>query len=70
MDFFITIGGIVYGAALIYSFFFTNKLTELLRVDTLFMPNASEKTRGVNIVAGLLALGYSAYALYRDYLSK
>lgn len=70
VDLVLTIGGIVYGSALIWTMFVRNKVTEALRIDTLFIPQASEKTRPLNLGFGLLVLGYNVYALFRDYLLK
>ncbi len=69
-DFVLTLGGIVYGAALIWTMFVRNKVTEALRVDTLFIPNASERTRPLNLGLGVLTVGYFVYALFRDYILK
>lgn len=60
----------IYGAALIWTMFVRNKVTEALRLDKLFIPNASEGTRPLNLGFGILALGYNIYALFRDYLLK
>ncbi len=70
LDLALTLGGMIYGAALIWTMFVRNKVTEALRLDTLFIPNASEGTRPLNLGFGILALGYNIYALFRDYLLR
>jgi hypothetical protein len=44
--------------------FVRTPLTEALRVDALFIPQASEKTRPRNLVLGLAIAGYGAWALW------
>ena len=63
MDTILTVVGIIYGALLILVAFVRNKLTESLRIDALIMPNPTEATRPLNLVAGLLFAGYSIYSL-------
>ena len=70
LDLALTIGGIAYGSALIWTMFARNRLTEVLRIDTLFMPKAGEKTRVLNLGFGALVLGYNLYTLYKNYLLK
>jgi len=62
-DFLINAIGIVYGLLLIYAAFFNSTFTEALRVDALFMKEASPRTRPANLVAGVLVAGYALYAL-------
>jgi hypothetical protein len=57
-------GAIVYGIALIAAMFVRTSLTEALRVDVLFLPQASEKSRPLNLVFGLLIAGYGAWSLW------
>ena len=57
------IGGIIYGALLIAVVFVKTKFTEPFRIDALIMPNPSEKTRPLNLVAGICFAGYSIYSL-------
>lgn len=59
----VNIIGILYGLLLISSVFVRNAIIESLRVDALFMQNASEATRPVNLVAGILFAGYGIYSL-------
>jgi hypothetical protein len=60
----INAGAIAYGILLILSAFVRTPLTEALRVDTLFLPQAGEKTRPLNLVFGLLIAGYGAWSLW------
>ena len=55
--------GIVYGALLIFSTFVKNRFTEAMRIDALMLPKASQNTRVLNLIAGLLILGYMIYSL-------
>ena len=57
-------GAIVYGIVLIAAMFMRTPLTEALRVDALFLPQASEKSRPLNLVFGLLIAGYGAWSLW------
>jgi hypothetical protein len=58
-------GAIAYGAVLILSTFIRTRLTEALRVDALFLPQASEKTRPLNLIFGLLVAGYGGWSLWK-----
>jgi hypothetical protein len=57
-------GAVVYGLVLVASMFMRSPLTEALRVDALFLPQASEKSRPLNLVFGLLIAGYGAWSLW------
>ncbi len=57
-------GAVVYGLMLVASMFMRSPLTEALRVDALFLPQASEKSRPLNLVFGLLIAGYGAWSLW------
>lgn len=57
-------GAVVYGLMLVASMFLRSPLTEALRVDALFLPQASEKSRPLNLVFGLLIAGYGAWSLW------
>lgn len=59
------IGAIVYGLLLVAALFVRTPLTEALRIDALFIPEASEKTRPLNLVVGLAIAGYGAWSLLR-----
>jgi hypothetical protein len=57
-------GAIAYGLVLILAVFVRTPVTEALRIDALFMPQADEKTRPLNAVLGLLIAGYGAWSLW------
>lgn len=58
------VGAVVYGGALVASAFVRTPLTEALRVDALFMAQADERTRPLNLVLGLAIAGYGAWSLW------
>lgn len=60
----IHLGAITYGLLLVATVFVRTPLTEALRVDSLFLPEAGEKTRPVNLIIGLLVAGYGAWSLF------
>ncbi|MEK6614503.1 MAG: hypothetical protein AABZ32_00095 [Bacteroidota bacterium] len=62
----LTTGGIIYGALLIAVVFVKTKFTEPFRIDALIMPNPSEKTRPLNLIAGVCFAGYSIYSLLNE----
>jgi len=55
--------GIIYGLLLVLVTFVRSPVTESLRIDALFIPQFSESTRPLNLVAGLLIAGYGSYSL-------
>jgi hypothetical protein len=57
-------GAIAYGIVLILGVFVRTPLTEALRIDALFIPQASDRTRPLNLVLGLLIAGYGAWSLW------
>jgi len=63
MDTTVNIIGVIYGLILILAFFVRNKALDSMRVDVLFMPQPTEKTRPVNLVVGFLVAGYAFYSL-------
>jgi hypothetical protein len=63
MDTIVNIIGILYGLVLILAAFDRISAIESMRVDVLFMPQPTEKTRPVNLVIGLLVAGYGIYSL-------
>jgi hypothetical protein len=65
MDTIVNAGAVAYGLLLVLASFVRSPLTEALRVDTLFVPQAGEKTRPLNLVLGLLIAGYGAWSLWR-----
>ena len=65
MDSLVHIGAIVYGLLLVAAAFVRMPLLEALRIDSLFLPEAGEKTRPVNLILGVLIAGYGAWSLLR-----
>lgn len=55
--------GVAYGLLLILAVFVRTPVTESLRVDALFMKQASEQTRPLNLIVGVLVAGYAIYSL-------
>ncbi|HIJ87736.1 MAG TPA: hypothetical protein HPP97_08640 [Desulfuromonadales bacterium] len=64
MDIAVNLIGIIYGFILILTAFVRNKALEPMRVDVLFMPQPTEKTRPVNLIFGILVAGYGIYSLF------
>jgi hypothetical protein len=64
MDTAVNAGAIAYGLLLVLGTFVRTNLTEALRIDALFIPQAGEKTRPLNLVLGLLIAGYGAWSLW------
>ena len=62
-DAIVNVIGITYGLVLILATFVRTKVTESMRIDALVMPQPTESTRPVNLVAGLLIAGYAIYSL-------
>lgn len=63
LDFIVTVIGVVYGLVLMLTPFVRSKITEAMRVDLLFMPNATDSTRPLNLIVGILVAGYGIYSL-------
>ena len=63
LDTTVTVIGIIYGFLLILAFFVRSRITESMRIDALFIPQYSENTRPLNLVAGALFAGYGIYSL-------
>jgi hypothetical protein len=63
-DLLINLLGCLYGALLVSAMFMRTRLTEAMRVDALFLRAHSEKTRPLNLVAGLLVAGYAIHSLF------
>jgi hypothetical protein len=62
-DVIVNVIGILYGALLISATFVRSRLTEAMRIDALFIKEYTEKTRPLNLLAGLLIAGYGIYSL-------
>lgn len=63
LDIIVTVFGMIYGLLLILVTFVRNKVTEAIRIDALFIPQPTDATRPLNLIAGLLFAGYSIYSL-------
>lgn len=63
MDAIVTAIGIAYGLVLIMVTFVRNRVIESMRIDALVIPQPTEKTRPINLVAGILIAGYGIYSL-------
>lgn len=63
MDTIVNAGAVFYGLVLILSTFIRHPLTEAMRIDTLFLGHANEKTRIANLIVGLLVAGYGVWSL-------
>jgi hypothetical protein len=64
MDLLVNAGAIAYGLALVAATFVRAPLTEALRIDSLFIPQAGDRTRPLNLVLGLAIAGYGAWSLW------
>ena len=64
MDTLVHFGAIAYGVVLVGASFLRTPVTEALRIDSLFIPQASDKTRPLNLVLGLAIAGYGAWSLW------
>lgn len=60
----VIVGGIIYGILLIIAALTKTRFTEPFRIDALIMPNPTEKTRLINLFAGVCFAGYSIYSLF------
>ncbi len=56
---------ILYGIVLVLAAFKSNRITETFRLDTFFTPRPTEATRMINLPAGLLAIGYTIYSMFK-----
>jgi len=63
LDAIINVIGVLYGAVLVAATFIRAGLTEAMRIDALFIKDYSEKTRPLNLVAGVLVAGYAIHSL-------
>lgn len=65
LDFELTIAGIAYGILLIVATFVNNRVIESFRLDVIFTRSPTPSTRYVNLVAGLVIIGYNVYTLVK-----
>jgi len=63
IDAIVNAGAIAYGTVLCLAMFVRHPLTEALRIDSLFIPQAGESSRPLNLVLGLAIAGYGAWSL-------
>lgn len=63
MDSAVVVGGIIYGLILIAGAFLRSRFIEPFRIDSLITAAPSEKTRPLNLIAGICFAGYSIYSL-------
>jgi len=64
MDQMIHVGAIAYGVLLMLGLFVRTPLTEALRIDAMFIPQAGDASRPLNLLLGLLIAGYGAWSLW------
>lgn len=64
MDPLIHLGAIAYGALLVLGLFVRTPVTEALRIDAMFIPQAGDASRPLNLLLGLLIAGYGAWSLW------
>ncbi len=64
MDQMIHFGAIAYGLLLVLGMFVRTPVTEALRIDALFIPQAGDASRPLNVLLGLLIAGYGAWSLW------
>jgi len=62
-DVVVNVIGIGYGMVLVLAAFVRSRFTEAMRIDALFMKQATDNTRPLNLVVGLLVAGYGIYSL-------
>jgi len=63
MDVVVNAGAVVYGCVLVLASFARHPITEAMRIDALFIPQASERTRPINLPIGLAIAGYGVWSL-------
>jgi hypothetical protein len=64
MDQMIHVGAVLYGLLLVAGTFVRTPVTEALRIDALFIPQAGDASRPLNLLLGLLIAGYGAWSLW------
>mgnify|MGYP003554617536 CR=1 FL=1 len=63
MDILVNPGAVAYGVPLVVATFARHPLTEAMRIDALFIPQANERTRPLNLLMGVAIAGYGAWSL-------
>jgi hypothetical protein len=64
MDVIVNAGAVAYGITLVLASIVRHSLTEAMRIDALFIPQANERTRPLNLLFGLAIGGYGAWSLF------
>ncbi len=64
MDQIVNAGAVAYGIVLIAGVFLRAPVMEAFRIDALFLPHPSEKTRPLNALFGVLIAGYGAWSIW------
>lgn len=64
MDIVVNAGAVAYGITLVLASIVRHPLTEAMRIDALFIPQADERTRPLNLLLGLAIAGYGAWSLF------
>ncbi len=63
MDILVNASAVAYGITLVVATFVRHPLTEAMRIDALFIPQANERTRPLNLLMGVAIAGYGAWSL-------
>jgi tRNA(Leu) C34 or U34 (ribose-2'-O)-methylase TrmL len=63
VDILVNAGAVAYGITLVVATFVRHPLTEAMRIDALFIPQANERTRPLNLLMGVAIAGYGAWSL-------
>jgi len=64
MDQIVNLGAVIYGLVLVFGMFVRTPVTEALRIDALFIPQAGDSSRPLNLLLGLLIAGYGTWSLW------
>jgi len=64
MDQIVNLGAVIYGLVLVLGMFVRTPVTEALRIDALFIPQAGDSSRPLNLLLGLLIAGYGTWSLW------
>ena len=63
MDIVVNAGAVAYGVTLVLASVIRHPITEAMRIDALFIPQANARTRPLNLLFGLAIAGYGAWSL-------
>lgn len=63
MEQIVNLGAVAYGFLLVLGIFVRTPITEALRIDALFIPQAGESSRPLNLFLGLAIAGYGVWSL-------